>query len=341
MIEFKPHPLLLNPHAQTLAATFLPRRFPGLPPSVPREFETEPGTRIRGECHWQVIPQEHPALVLVHGLEGSSDSGYMRGLAERAFRAGWNAIRLNQRNCGGTESLTPTLYNSGLSGDYRAVLLELIDRDRLPEIFLVGYSMGGNLVLKMAGELAGAAPEQLRGVAAVCPCLDLAACVDALSRRENFIYAGHFVRSLKERMRRKAWLFPGKFDLRPLASVRSVRDFDDVMTARYCGFRDAADYYEQSSALRVAGQIRVPTLIVTAQDDPFVPFVSFSGRELASNPSIRVIAPEHGGHCAFISRYPGEARFWGEVCVIDFFSQHESREMSPGVPAVRSSSSSL
>ena len=182
MKAFEPHPLLRNPHAQTLASAFLPRRFPRLPRSVSRDFETEPGTRIRGECHWQAVPQERPTLVLVHGLEGSSESCYMLGLAERAFAAGWNALRLNQRNCGGTESLTATLYNSGLSGDYRAILAELVEKDSLPEIFFAGYSMGGNLVLKMAGELAGAAPQQLGGVAGVCATIDLAICADAITK---------------------------------------------------------------------------------------------------------------------------------------------------------------
>ena len=333
---FEPHPLLRNPHAQTLAATFLPRRFPRLPRSVAREFETEPGTRIRGECHWQTVPRQHPTLVLVHGLEGSSESGYMLGLAERAFVAGWNAIRLNQRNCGGTESLTPTLYNSGLSGDYRAVLNELIERDTLPEIFFLGYSMGGNLVLKTAAELADAAPRQLRGVAGVCACIDLARCADALARPANVIYEEHFVRNLKKRMRRKGQLFPGKFDLGPLARVRSVREFDDVITARYCGFRDASDYYARSSALRVAGEIRVPTLILTAQDDPFVPFASFSDPALKNNAHIRVIAPAHGGHCAFISRYSGTARFWAEARIIEFFATLQSRRANPEIPEGRS-----
>ena len=325
MKAFEPHPLLLNPHAQTLAAAFLPRRFPRLPRSVSRDFETEPGTRIRGKCHWQAAPRERPTLVLVHGLEGSSESGYMLGLAERAFVAGWNAVRLNQRNCGGTESLTPTLYNSGLSGDYRAILAELIERDSLPEIFFAGYSMGGNLVLKMAGELAGRAPSQLRGVAGVCPTVDLGVCSDAVALPRNFIYQEHFVRNLKSRMRRKAKLFPGNFDLSPLARVRTMREFDDVITAKYCGFRDATDYYARSSALRVAAEIQVPTLIVTSQDDPFVPIASFSDPALANNASIRVIVPERGGHCAFISRYASDARFWAEACVMEFFASHESR----------------
>jgi predicted alpha/beta-fold hydrolase len=332
MKTFEPHPLLRNPHAQTLAATFLPRRFPRLPRSVPRDFETEPGTRIRGQCHWQSIPKERPTIVLVHGLEGSSDSGYMLGLAERAFVAGWNAVRLNQRNCGGTEALTPTLYNSGLSGDYRAVLAELIERDSLPEIFFAGYSMGGNLVLKMAGELAGAVPRQLRAVAGVCPCVDLGVCADAVGLPRNLIYQEHFVRSLKNRMRRKAQLFPAKFDLAPMEHVRTLREFDDVVTAKYCGFRDATDYYAQSSALRAAAMIRVPTLIVTAQDDPFVPFGSFSDAPLATNAHIRVIAPEHGGHCAFISRHAGFARFWAESCLMEFFATLESVGQPGKVP---------
>jgi uncharacterized protein len=325
MKTFEPHPLLHNPHAQTLVSSFLPRRFPRLPRSAPREFEIEPGTRIRGQCHWQVAPRERPTLVLVHGLEGSSESGYMLGLAERAFAAGWNAVRLNQRNCGGTESLTPTLYNSGLSGDYCAVLAELIERDALPEIFFAGYSMGGNLVLKMAGELGGHAPLQLRAVAGVCPCVDLGLCADAVGLTRNFIYQEHFVRNLKKRMGRKARLFPGQFDLAPMARVRTLREFDDKITAKYCGFRDATDYYARCSALRVASGIQVPTLIVTSQDDPFVPFASFSDPALTSNTNVRVIAPSRGGHCAFISRYAGEERFWAEACLMEFFATHESR----------------
>jgi predicted alpha/beta-fold hydrolase len=329
MTTFEPHRLLRNPHAQTLASAFLPRRFSRLPRSLSREFEVELGTRIRGECHWQPAPQERPTLVLVHGLEGSSESGYMLGLAERAFVAGWNAVRLNQRNCGGTESLTPTLYNSGLSGDYRAVLTELIEKDSLSEIFFAGYSMGGNLVLKMAGELAGAAPRQLRAVAGVCPCVELGVCADAVGLPHNFIYQEHFVRNLKMRMRRKAQLFPGKYDLAPMAHVRTLREFDDVITAKYCGFRDATDYYARSSAMRVADEIHVPALIVTAQDDPFVPFASFSNPTLANNSRIQIVAPENGGHCAFISRQAGDARFWADASVMEFFSSHESRSQSP------------
>ena len=209
--QFQPHRLLRNAHLMTLAGALLPRRVPALPRASDRLFEVEPGTRFLARCHWQREPRHCPVLVAVHGLEGSSESGYMRGLASAAFAAGFSVLRINQRNCGGTERFTPTLYNSGLSADFRAVLFQLIEKDALPQIFFAGYSMGGNLVLKMAGELGDAAPPQLRGVCAVCPTLDLAACVDAIARPENRLYQRHFVRALKSRMRRKARLFPGRF----------------------------------------------------------------------------------------------------------------------------------
>lgn len=273
---------------------------------------------MRGDCHWQQDPRARPTLVVLHGLEGSSESGYMRGCAEKAFVAGFNVVRLNQRNCGGTEHLTPTLYHSGRSADLRAVLTELIERDELPEIVFAGYSMGGNLVLKMAGECGAEAPKELRGVVAVNPCFDLAACVDALGEGRNFVYSRHFVRRLKERMRRKAQLFTDVYSLEALGRVHSVRDFDEMITARYCGFAGADDYYARSSAMHVLGAICVPTLILTAQDDPFVPFSTFECEAIRANACIRLVAPEYGGHCAFISDEGGEERFWSERQVVDF-----------------------
>ena len=302
----------------TLAAAFWRRRFPSLNKPVDRLFEVEPGTRILARCHWQAHPQRHATLVLIHGLEGSSESGYMLGTAEKAFRAGFNVLRMNQRNCGGTERLTPTLYNSGLSGDVLAVVRELIESDRLPEICVCGFSMGGNLALKMAGELGDAVPAELRAVAAVCPALDLAACAEAIGEPRNWVYERHFVKSLKQRMRRKARLFPERYPLNGLEQVSSVWEFDDVITARYCGFRDAADYYTRSSARRVIAQIRVPTLILAAQDDTMVPYSPFLDPALQANPYITFVAPPNGGHCGFIACESGDERFWAEARVVEF-----------------------
>lgn len=320
--EFTPLRPLRNAHLMTIAAAFWRRQFPRLPAGITRLFDTEPGTQVSAICHWQQNPRERPTIVLLHGLEGSSESAYILGTGEKAFQRGFNVVRANQRNCGGTEKLTETLYHSGLSGDIRAIVMELVERDGLPEIFAAGFSMGGNLVLKMAGEFADQAPPEIRGFVAVAPAFDLATCADALAAPRNFIYNKRFVGGLKDRMRRKAALFPERYAIDGMKEIRSVRDFDDAITARYCGFRDAADYYERSSALQLAGAIRRPTLILTAQDDPFVPFASFEKAEVRENPYITLIAPKHGGHCAFIAAEGGDERFWAEARIVEFCTNH-------------------
>ena len=322
MEQFEPPFLLRNPHLMTIAAAFWHRRYANLNRPVARFFETEPGTQVRADCHWQANPLQHPTLVLLHGLEGSSDSGYMLGTADKAFHAGFNVLRLNQRNCGGTEELTPTLYNSGLSCDVRAVVSELIDKDRLPEICAAGFSMGGNLVLKMAGEFGDAAPKQLRSVVGVCPSCALGACADAIGEFRNRVYERRFVKLLKERMLRKAALFPGRYELNGLKKIRSVRQFDDAITAKFCGFRDADDYYTKSSALQFFDKIRVPALVLVAQDDPMIPFHCFDAREIGANPQITLEAPRYGGHCGFIASGGSGERFWAEARIVEFCRQH-------------------
>jgi uncharacterized protein len=314
---FTPFRALRNPHLMTIAANFWRRRFPRLSAAVCRDFEVEPGSRVRAACHWQERPQEHSTLVMLHGLEGSCDSGYILGTAEKAFVAGFNVLRLNQRNCGGTDGLTPTLYHSGLSGDIRAVLLQLLAVDRLPELFAAGFSMGGNLVLKMAGEFGDGAPEEIRAFVAVAPALDLAACADALGAPSNFLYERHFVARLKRHMREKARLFPERYPIDGMRNIGSVREFDEVITAPFCGFTNADDYYARSSALRVISSIRKPTLILTAKDDPFIPFASFAHASIRENLNITLVATEYGGHCAFISR-ERENRFWAEGQIVGY-----------------------
>ncbi len=320
--KFIPPKPLRNGHLMTIAASFWRRKFPRLPASHTRQFEVEPGSKIRGECHWQKHPTAHPTLVLLHGLEGSSESGYMLGTAEKAWIAGFNVVRLNQRNCGGTEHLTESLYHSGLSGDIRSVVMELIERDRVSEIFAAGFSMGGNLVLKMAGEFGDSAPDELRGFAAVAPAMDLAGCAAALETPSNFLYERRFVSRMKRRIRDKARLYPDRYRLGPMREIRTVRGFDDAITAPFCGFRDAADYYARSSAKHILENIRKPTLIITAQDDPVVPFSAFDNPALRENPHITLLAPTHGGHCAFISKEAGDERFWSEARLVEFCAAH-------------------
>jgi len=317
-VKFEPHSWLRNKHAMTLAAAFVPRRF-DLPGGEARLFQVDPESRLLGHCHWQEGKHRGvPVLVVVHGLEGSSDSNYVRGIAEKAFHAGYHVVRMNQRNCGGTEALTPTLYNSGMSGDYRAVFEELSRVDGFEKIFFAGYSMGGNLVTKMAGEFGAAAPKALRGVCAVCPAMDLGACADALERRDNYLYQRHFVSGLMARYARKAKLFPQRYPQNSFGSIRTVREFDDAITAPQFGYGDAQEYYEAVGAKKVVAQVRVPFLMMTAQDDPFVPYESFLRARVAGNKAICFLAPEHGGHCAFISNRGGAERFWAEQRIIEF-----------------------
>ncbi len=206
------------------------------------------------------------------------------------------------------------------------VVEELFAHDGLEAIWLGGYSMGGNLVLKAAGEL-GSSHTALKGVVAVCPNIDPAACTDALIRPRNWIYNRHFVQSLKARLRWKAALFPGKYDLSRLPAIRTLLDFDEAYTAPDGGYQNAADYYERAGARHVLGAVTVPTLIMTAQDDPFIPYRIFDVPALRQNRHIRFVAPHHGGHCGFIQRATlGEDRYWAENRLINFLTA-ASREM--------------
>ena len=209
MHDYVPRRGLTNGHLMTIYAWAKPRRFPRLPAPEDRFFDVEPGTRVLAHCHWQSRRDQHPTLLALHGLEGSSSAHYMRGLADKAFAEGFSVVLLNQRNCGGTEQHAAGLYHSGLTADADHVIRELAQRDRVTSIVVAGYSLGGNLALKLAGDYGDRPPAVLKGVSAVSPVMELAACVAALERRQNIVYQWNFVRGLKARMRRKAAVVQG------------------------------------------------------------------------------------------------------------------------------------
>jgi predicted alpha/beta-fold hydrolase len=307
---------LRNGHCNTIASYLLPREVE-LPQPRDELIDVEPGVRVLLRCNWQ--PDVAPALLLVHGLEGSADAGYMLTTADKALRRGWHALRLNIRNCGDTERYCSTLYNSGLSGDVARVVEWALARPQVAGVALCGFSMGGNMVLKYAGECADNAPAGLASVAAVSACLDLAPSADALHRRRNFIYEQRFLRSLRRRLLRKARLEPGRYPIHRLRGVRSIREFDDVITAPAMGYRDAADYYHRASAARVLDRIAVPTLAIHAEDDPFVIVTPEAREVIARNSNIIFLNTRHGGHCSFIQATGhGEDRYWAENRVLDF-----------------------
>lgn len=307
-------------HLQTLASFFLKRRI-DLPAAELRMVEVGPGARVLCHCHWQQDRAAALTAIVVHGFEGSSESQYMLGLAHKGLAAGMNVIRMNQRNCGGTDHVAPVLYHSGLSQDVAAVARNLVEQDLISCFALVGFSMGGNLVLKLAGEWAADGPSQFRGVAVVCPALDLAASSDALHLVSNRLYEQYFLWRVRRRLRAKARHFPGFYDLSRLRGVSSLRDFDDKITAYYCGFKGAGDYYARAAASNVVDRIAVPTLIVHAANDPFIRIMPETRAKIRANPRIAFLETEDGGHCSFLAAANGYDGHWAERRIVDFLCQ--------------------
>lgn len=321
--SFIPRRGLRGGHRQTLAGNFL-RRPNHLPRPEERLFQVEEDVQILCHCHWQPEERRHEAMtvVIVHGLEGSTNSNYVIGVGGKAWAAGMNVVRMNMRNCGGTENLASTLYHSGLSHDVAGVARALIETDRLRRIALVGYSMGGNLVLKLAGEWSSQAPCELKAVCGVSPAMDLAPSADALHRAANRVYEWKFLWGLKRRFQRKARLFPERYDASHARWFDSIRQFDDQITARYSGFTGADDYYERASSARVLEHIRVPTLVLHALDDPFIRVLAETRQKLVTNPDITYIETRRGGHCAFLTAANGYDGRWAEKMCVDFIARH-------------------
>jgi predicted alpha/beta-fold hydrolase len=316
------HPLVRNPHLLTLLGNYWPRRLDvrRFPPQR-RIIATEPDVRVL------VISQRpqrdpHAQLVLVHGLEGSSESGYNRSLAQCALEAGYAVHRFNMRSCGGTEHLAVTNYHAGQTADLQKVLRVLRAEFRVP-LFLTGFSLGGNVALKLAGELGEAARDLLAGVCSVSTPIDLALCVERLEHWSNYLYARRFLSRLKQRMRRRAREAPERYSIRDLKRIRTVYEFDDVYTARFFGFGTAAHYYGTQSAKNFLDSIRIPALFVQAQDDPLAPFAMYDHPAFRTNPNLTLIAPQHGGHLGFISR--GE-RFWLDRVLLSWMASVLERD---------------
>lgn len=312
-------PFFRNPHLATIAGNFWPRqldeqRFP----VTERLFRTEPGVQV-------LVHSQRPAgdpkadLILVHGLEGSSQAGYARSLAQAALNSGFSVHRFNMRSCGGTEAWSGrTLYHSGQTGDLRAVAQEIVREGGGP-LYAIGFSLGGNVVLKLGGELGEQAAGVIDGIVAVSTPIDLAACVRTLKRRSNYLYANRFVKRLKARIRLKESLTPGSFAVEKLDGVRTVYEFDDTFTAPSFGFGTADNYYATQSSNQFLDRIRVPALVVHAKDDPLIPFEVYQVAAFQRNPWLRLLAVEHGGHLGFLSRR--EPRFWLDGVVVDWLKE--------------------
>ncbi|WP_263411363.1 YheT family hydrolase [Terriglobus tenax] len=319
--HFTPRRWVRHGDLQTLVGNFL-KRGAEPPESEAVYIQTEPETQVLCQCNWQPAAAEAPLAILLHGLEGSSASQYMRGNAAKLWDAGWSVIRMNMRNCGGTENLTPTLYHSGLSVDMLEVMRWAIRTHGVRSISLIGYSMGGNIVLKLAGELGSSMPE-LAGVVGVSPAMDLGPSADKLHEGRNRVYEWKFLRGLLARYQRKCELFPKIYDPARVKNIRSIRDFDERITGPYSGFTGADDYYHRAAAARVLDRIAVPTLILHAADDPFIRVTRQTRSVMAANPHLTFVETAHGGHCAFLAdRTASYDGYWAEHTTLAFLTGH-------------------
>ncbi len=299
-------PLFKNSHLATIAGNFWSRpesesRWP-----VSDVFhEPEPGVKLLVRSQTPVDPKGE--LILIHGLEGSSESGYARSMAAAALAAGYTTHRYNMRGCGGSPWHRKGNYHSGQTGDLLHVARERQQASGLP-LYAVGYSLGGNIVLKLAGELAERGREVFAGVCSVSAPIDLAAAVRATGEPRNFLYRRRFVARLKERVRVRHPLAPDLFPLEHLPKVKTIWDFDDLYTARIFGFGGADNYYRTQSSNQFLEHIRIPTMLVQAKDDPMVPFAIYDHPAIRANPFLKLVAVEHGGHLGFLARR--RPRFW-------------------------------
>lgn len=320
---FVPPRWLRNAHLQTIVASRKPRRWDfGWERSESLEIDLGKEGMLVAEASWQPGKKtDSPLLLLMHGLEGSAQSNCVVGMSRKAFCEGFHTVRINLRNCGGTEHLTPTLYCAALSQDVQSVVDHLKNKFEIREIYAAGVSLGANILLKFLGEKGEEGRNYIRGTAVLSTPIDLELGVRRMEKPENWVYQRYFVGNLIQRMRRKTALFPGLADMKRIEKVRSIREFDNVVTAPHFGFGTAENYYRIASSGPLLRFIRVPTLLVQAKDDPMIPFEPFLTYGIAENSHLRLLATERGGHNGFLAARPaGDDRdeYWGESRAVQF-----------------------
>ena len=269
-------------------------------------------------------PREAPLLLILHGLEGSSRSHYVVGLARQALARGWRVVTLNFRSCSGELNRLPQFYHSGHTDDLDEVVRLLVGRERNLRIGAVGVSLGGNVLLKWLGEWEVGVPAELVGAVAISVPFDLEPCARALDRGVcRWMYAANFLGTMRAKVRRKADRDP---DLRRLIDLprairaRTFAEYDRAVTAPLNGFADARDYWRRASSGPYLSRIRRPTLLVNALDDPIVPREALPNPVLLP-PSVRAEYVPRGGHAGFIEgRWPWHASSWVERRAIDFLA---------------------
>ena len=306
-----------GPHAQTLWGKLARARAP-LPTRLER-LETPDGDflellRLDGRA-------DGPRLFLLHGLEGTVRSHYVSGLFQLALDRGWAADLLLFRSCGSEPNRAPRFYHSGETSDLEFAIRRVLDESPTAPLGLCGVSLGGNVLLKWLGEQGNSLPDAIRAAATISVPYDLERGCRYISRGFARIYERHFLRSLRRKASEKLLRFPGLFDEQALRRARTLYDFDDVVTAPVHGFRDAHDYYSRSSSLGFLADIRRSTLLLSAEDDPFLPVeVLREVRDIArDNDYLTLEFTRRGGHVGFVAGPPWRATYYAEQRVGEFF----------------------
>lgn len=329
MTEYSPAWWLPGAHAQTLWGKLF-RREP-LQPTVIERWDTPDGDFLDIHRLRASSPSPSARLVVLHGLEGTIRSHYAQALLSEAHSRGWAADMLIFRSCGNDLNRTRRFYHSGETTDLAFVVGRLLNEFPEQPLVLAGVSLGGNVLLKYLGERGTELPPQVRAAAAISVPFDLGRSSRYIDRGFSRIYQRHFLRSLRRKAIGKLKRFPDLVPLERLASVRTMYDFDNIMTAPLHGFRDADDYYSRSSSLGWIGRISIPTLLLSAVDDPFLPAVVLDEvrSEAKRNPALELDFPRRGGHAGFISgRNPFRPRYYAERRVCDFLANHLIRDVA-------------
>jgi uncharacterized protein len=261
--------------------------------------------------------QESPRLVLIsHGLEGNSTRPYMLGMVKEFFRNGFDVLTWNFRGCGDELNQKPIFYHSGATYDLNTVIQHA--QNQYKEIYLVGFSLGGNLTLKFLGESNYHNPKIKKAVAISVP-LDLGKSCDKISSRENTLYSMRFLKSLKEKVKQKSSYYPDQLDSNKISLVRTLREFDDFFTGPVHGFKDATEYYQVNSSLGFLDKIETPVLILNAQNDPFLSDTCFPVQLGKKLDAVFFEFPKHGGHVGFSSAKT-EKTFYSEARAVEFIT---------------------
>ena len=304
------HPpfLLRSGHLQTVWPTLF-RRVAGSPCRRER-LELLDGDFL--DLDWSQGQGRTALAVISHGMEGDGQRWYVRAMSRALNRAGWDSLAWTMRGCGPEPNRLPRFYHAGAVEDLDAVVCRASREGRYQKIALVGFSLGGNLLLKYLGERGARFPGPVVAGVAVSPPCDLAAAVTRIHAPANRVYLNRFMRSFHRKIRAKAALFPEVVSVDGLAGVRDLRSFDNRYTAPLHGFLDAEDYWRKTSSLPVLPAIDVPTLVLSAQDDPFLSDACFPVQAAAASSCLFLEAPRHGGHVGFMETGRTGGGYWSE-----------------------------